>query len=78
MKRRTIAALIAMLACESRRLESSAPSASAPPAASASASSPVEPPSQPKTVRFAWRPPGGDEAAYEMGDPEDQHRLVVI
>jgi hypothetical protein len=31
-----------------------------------------------RVVRFAWRPPGGDEAAYAMADPEDQHRIVII
>src|SRR4051794_15479475 len=31
-----------------------------------------------RVLRFSWVPPGGATAAYEMDDPEDQHRLVMM
>jgi hypothetical protein len=31
-----------------------------------------------RVVPFAWTPPGADHGAYEMSDPEDQHRLVMV
>jgi hypothetical protein len=31
----------------------------------------------PRVLRFAWEPPGAPHAAYEMSDPEDQHRIVL-
>lgn len=30
-----------------------------------------------RVLRFAWRPPGGTAADYEMGDAADGHRLVL-
>jgi hypothetical protein len=35
-------------------------------------------PDEPRTVRFAWRPPGADKAPYTMAEPEDQHRIVIV
>ena len=29
-------------------------------------------------MHFAWTPPGANPAAYEMDDPDDQHRLVLV
>jgi hypothetical protein len=40
----------------------------APPPASRSA---------PRTLYFAWRPPGGSRRVYSATEPEDQHRLVL-
>ena len=40
----------------------------APPSASRSA---------PRTITFAWRPPGGSRRVYSATEPEDQHRLVL-
>jgi len=36
-----------------------------------------EPPAEARVIRFAWRPPRGPKAAYEMTEPADQHRLVL-
>jgi len=38
---------------------------------------PPAPPAEAQVIRFAWRPPRGPEAAYEMTEPADQHRLVL-
>jgi hypothetical protein len=48
--------------------EASPPDASAPPAST----------DEPRSFEFTWRPPGGDEAAYAMNEPEDRHRMVVF
>lgn len=37
-----------------------------------------EPKAMPPVVPFAWTPPGASAAAYEMDDPEDQHRLLMV
>src|SRR5262249_13433223 len=39
---------------------------------------PEEPNSEPRVVRFAWRPPGAEAAAYAMTEPDDQHRIVLM
>src|SRR4051794_27318159 len=31
-----------------------------------------------RVVHFSWTPPGAPVAAYEMDQPEDQHRLVMV
>src|SRR5450432_4726750 len=31
-----------------------------------------------RVVHFAWAPPGANPALYEMNDPDDQHRMVLI
>jgi hypothetical protein len=67
--------------CESRGTPSGVPLAAAAPGDARVAEPtppPPEPPVEPKIVPFAWRPPGGDEAAYAMKDPEDQHRIVIV
>ncbi len=47
-------------------------------ATSASASAPSATPlPEPRTLRFAWRPPGGSARAYAMRELEDQHRIVL-
>jgi hypothetical protein len=49
----------------------------ASPSMSGSASPPFDTTgAEPRVLRFAWRPPGGSEAAYEMTDPRDQHRIL--
>ena len=32
----------------------------------------------PRVVRFSWIPSGAAATAYEIDDPEDQHRLVMV
>jgi hypothetical protein len=36
----------------------------------------IEPAHDPREIRWAWRPPEGSVAPYEMGDADDQHRIV--
>ncbi len=35
-------------------------------------------PTEPRVVRFAWRPPGTGAAPYDMAEPEDQHQIVIF
>src|SRR5262245_43339641 len=37
-----------------------------------------EPTTAPRMVRFDWIPPGANPADYEMREPEDQHRIVLV
>ncbi len=55
-----------------------APALPAVASSSASEANPL-PPSRPRLrFSFAWTPPGANPAAYEMPEPEDQHKVIVF
>jgi hypothetical protein len=66
--------------CRSRSVEAAPPSAVAraeDAASSPDVSAPIDS-IEPQTTEFTWRPPGGDDAAYAMSEPEDRHRMVIF